>query len=100
MAGFRAAVSVGSHALETDLHLSSDGVVVLSHVIIPLSSTFHLTMDSYLTRWLMEDDEGGMIGPYAETMLRRGRQDQGLQLGVSVYTGDDKGAEAKDAPVT
>lgn len=32
MAGFQAAVQVGAHALETDLHLSSDGVVVLTHV--------------------------------------------------------------------
>lgn len=31
MAGFRAAVEVGAHALETDVHLSKDGVVVLSH---------------------------------------------------------------------
>nr|XP_036589265.1 glycerophosphoryl diester phosphodiesterase [Colletotrichum truncatum]KAF6801270.1 glycerophosphoryl diester phosphodiesterase [Colletotrichum truncatum] len=28
---FRAALEVGAHALETDLHLSKDGVVVLSH---------------------------------------------------------------------
>ncbi|KAF9882193.1 glycerophosphoryl diester phosphodiesterase [Colletotrichum karsti] len=28
---FRAALDVGAHALETDLHLSKDGVVVLSH---------------------------------------------------------------------
>ena len=32
MAAFRGAVEVGSHALETDIHLSKDGVVVLSHV--------------------------------------------------------------------
>ncbi|KAL6700638.1 PLC-like phosphodiesterase [Trichoderma pleuroticola] len=31
MAAFRAAVEVGAHALETDVHLSKDGVVVLSH---------------------------------------------------------------------
>ncbi|RFU74063.1 glycerophosphoryl diester phosphodiesterase [Trichoderma arundinaceum] len=31
MAAFRAAVDVGAHALETDVHLSKDGVVVLSH---------------------------------------------------------------------
>ncbi|KAL1878790.1 hypothetical protein VTK73DRAFT_7547 [Phialemonium thermophilum] len=31
LAAFRAAIAVGSHALETDLHLSRDGVVVLSH---------------------------------------------------------------------
>ncbi|KAK1253650.1 hypothetical protein MKX07_001727 [Trichoderma sp. CBMAI-0711] len=31
MAAFRKAVDVGAHALETDVHLSKDGVVVLSH---------------------------------------------------------------------
>ncbi|KAK8081727.1 glycerophosphoryl diester phosphodiesterase [Apiospora saccharicola] len=31
MAAFRGAVEAGSHALETDLHLSKDGVVMLSH---------------------------------------------------------------------
>lgn len=32
MAAFKAAVEVGVHALETDVHLTSDGVVVLGHV--------------------------------------------------------------------
>lgn len=32
MGAFRGAVEVGAHAIETDLHLSKDGVVVLSHV--------------------------------------------------------------------
>ena len=31
MAAFEAAVQIGAHALETDIHLSRDGVVVLSH---------------------------------------------------------------------
>ncbi|KIW93384.1 uncharacterized protein Z519_05989 [Cladophialophora bantiana CBS 173.52] len=31
MNAFRGAVDVGAHALETDIHLSKDGVVVLSH---------------------------------------------------------------------
>lgn len=31
MGAFRGAVDVGAHAIETDLHLSKDGVVVLSH---------------------------------------------------------------------
>ncbi|KAI1418730.1 PLC-like phosphodiesterase [Hypoxylon sp. FL1857] len=31
MLAFRAAVEVGAHGIETDLHLSKDGVVVLSH---------------------------------------------------------------------
>jgi glycerophosphoryl diester phosphodiesterase len=40
MAGFKAAVRVGAHALETDLHLSSDGVIVLTHVSLFLSFLF------------------------------------------------------------
>lgn len=32
MVAFEAAVQVGAHAIETDLHLSQDGVVMLSHV--------------------------------------------------------------------
>jgi hypothetical protein len=32
MGAFKGAVDVGAHAIETDLHLSKDGVVVLSHV--------------------------------------------------------------------
>jgi glycerophosphoryl diester phosphodiesterase len=32
MGAFKGAVDVGADALETDIHLSGDGVVVLSHV--------------------------------------------------------------------
>jgi glycerophosphoryl diester phosphodiesterase len=32
MASFIGAVKVGTHALETDIHLTKDDVVVLSHV--------------------------------------------------------------------
>jgi len=32
LAAFRGAVEVGAHALETDIHLTKDEVVVLSHV--------------------------------------------------------------------
>jgi phosphatidylglycerol phospholipase C len=32
MGAFRGAVDVGAEAIETDIHLSKDGVVVLSHV--------------------------------------------------------------------
>lgn len=32
MRAFTEAVDAGAHALETDIHLSKDGVVVLSHV--------------------------------------------------------------------
>lgn len=32
MGAFRGAVEVGAEGLETDIHLSKDGVVMLSHV--------------------------------------------------------------------
>jgi glycerophosphoryl diester phosphodiesterase len=32
MKAFQAAVEVGANAVETDIHLTKDGVVVLSHV--------------------------------------------------------------------
>lgn len=32
MSAFKGAVGAGAHAIETDLHLSQDGIVVLSHV--------------------------------------------------------------------
>ena len=32
MDAFVGAVETGAHAIETDIHLSKDGVVVLSHV--------------------------------------------------------------------
>lgn len=32
MGAFKGAVEVGAEGLETDIHLSKDGVVVLSHV--------------------------------------------------------------------
>ena len=38
MAAFKGAVKVGAHGVETDLHLSADGVVVLSHVRLCFAS--------------------------------------------------------------
>jgi glycerophosphoryl diester phosphodiesterase len=41
MKAFEGAVAVGTHAIETDIHLSKDDVVVLSHVshaLPPVSS--------------------------------------------------------------
>ena len=36
MGAFKGAVEVGAEGLETDIHLSRDGVVVLSHVGPPI----------------------------------------------------------------
>ena len=38
MAAFRGAVEAGVHAIETDVHLTKDGIVVLSHVGLPMDS--------------------------------------------------------------
>jgi hypothetical protein len=40
MRAFQGAVEVGAHALETDIHLSKDGIVVLSHVILLASHLY------------------------------------------------------------
>lgn len=40
MAAFKGAVKVGAHALETDIHISKDNVLVLSHVKYPLFARF------------------------------------------------------------
>jgi hypothetical protein len=39
MKSFEGAVAAGTHAIETDIHLSKDDVVVLSHVSRPSSTT-------------------------------------------------------------
>ena len=40
MASMQGAVEIGAHALETDIHLTSDDVVVLSHVSIDQARVF------------------------------------------------------------
>lgn len=40
MAAFRAAVEAGVHCIETDVHVTRDNVVVLSHV------SFHLILET------------------------------------------------------
>lgn len=73
MAAFRGAADVGAHAIETDVHLSSDGVVVLSHVSI-LSSN-----PSRGAERTPSDKGGGLIiGRQLEEVFRRGPEDRGL----------------------
>lgn len=45
MSAFKGAVDVGIDALETDVHLSKDGVVVLSHVSTSLTKTRQAIID-------------------------------------------------------
>lgn len=42
MGAFRGAVDVGAHAIETDLHLSKDNVVVIAHVSTPIFIQSHI----------------------------------------------------------
>lgn len=48
MGAFRGAVEVGAHAIETDVHLSKDGVVVISHVGLPIVCPAPLPSAAYL----------------------------------------------------
>lgn len=72
MAAFRGAVEAGAHAIETDLHLSKDGVVVLAHVrnrptqFCPFSPTI-LTFPS---------------GPLLKTHLWHQQKGRRLRLGL------------------
>ena len=59
MAAFKGAADVGAHALETDIHLSRDGVVVLSHVR-------SLTLSTQLWQSILTSK----TGPDSETLLR------------------------------
>lgn len=81
MAAFRGAIEVGAHAIEADLHLSKDGVVVLSHVchsiyrynrggVFDPSRVFEPTI---------------FTGCNSEAMLRQASQDCRLRLGLLKY---------------
>lgn len=49
MSAFAGAVEAGAHAIETDVHLSKDGVVVLAHVsFISYCTVFLITFCDFL----------------------------------------------------
>lgn len=79
MGAFEGAVSVGAHAVETDLHMSSDGVVVLSHV-----SHHHQLGYMWKKRKSKKDLWRLMYvtGPQSEEVLWRGQEDPRLHVGV------------------
>lgn len=71
MGAFEGAVEVGAHALETDLHLSNDNVVVISHVCrVSGVVAFNSSTDP------------GVIGCYVKTMLRHRQKNHRLRLGL------------------
>jgi glycerophosphoryl diester phosphodiesterase len=51
MGAFKGAIGVGAQAIETDIHLSKDGVVVISHVSeqFALSNRFGLSIIGRMT---------------------------------------------------
>lgn len=71
MGAFEGAVEFGAHALETDLHLSNDNVVVISHVCRGSSITA-----------LNSSTDPGVIGCYVETMLWHRQENHRLRLGL------------------
>ena len=54
MGAFKGAVAIGAHAIETDVHLSKDGVVMISHV--RFSCTHGLAPMLSLSRMLLSND--------------------------------------------
>lgn len=93
MAAFKGAVGVGAHALETDLHLSADGVVVLSHVSrsVPMTRRRRFTEVEHASPDMIVGTQltcETTSGPDSETMLRCGCQYRGLSMGVSQYPAD------------
>ncbi|KAF5689801.1 glycerophosphoryl diester phosphodiesterase [Fusarium denticulatum] len=50
MAAFRGAVKAGAHAIETDIHISADGVAVISHLPCLGSARLTLEQDASLKR--------------------------------------------------
>jgi glycerophosphoryl diester phosphodiesterase len=68
MSAFTAAVRVGCHAIETDMHLSRDGVVVISHVRIikvTIVTDTKITSSTALITLYMST----ALGCYIETLL-------------------------------
>ena len=70
MAAFRSAVAVGAHALETDVHLSRDGVVVLSHVRCTVPDHELLRARTGLDAWILEGEDN-WVGMLMECRMAR-----------------------------
>ena len=85
MGAFKGAVEVGAEAIETDIHLSKDGVVVLSHVCHPLRSPSSC------------DSNGQLLGPRPKKVLWERREADRLQLGLPEHTQNAQAAERVDA---
>lgn len=78
MKAFEGAVEVGAHAIETDIHLSKDDVVVLSHVSC-----------NYVARDNIADRSPGWR---SQAVLWPKGEGNRLHLGVSEFTSHAQGA--------
>jgi glycerophosphoryl diester phosphodiesterase len=90
MGAFIGATKVGAHAIETDIHLTKDGVVVLSHVRIALRLP-----DNYLQDLCSSFN----TGLYAEALLRTSREDYRLRLGLPQDIAHHKATFGTDAAI-
>ena len=79
MEAFKGAIEVGAHAIETDIHLSKDGVVVLSHV------------GGHTFGGLPGETLSDCLGRYIETMLWRGQKNHRLHVGLSKNSSNTQG---------
>jgi glycerophosphoryl diester phosphodiesterase len=77
MVGFQGAVEIGADAIETDVHISKDGVVVLSHV-----------RDGVLVRWRRPRAHVYLTGSRPQTVFWEDREDHRLRLELSANAAD------------
>jgi glycerophosphoryl diester phosphodiesterase len=94
MGAFTEAVRVGAHAIETDIRLSKDGVVVLSHV-----GGFCFT----LIRWQaagVADDATSHLGCDAEAVFWSGGKGIRFRMELFKRPADAAGASRTHAEIT
>jgi glycerophosphoryl diester phosphodiesterase len=88
MAAFRGAVEVGATALEADIHLSKDGVVVFSHV---------RDAEPREVRPHNRPATDSPIGRHSETLLWPESKDFRMRLELSEHPAYHTRAETTDA---
>jgi phosphatidylglycerol phospholipase C len=71
---FDAAVDIGAHAIETDVHLTADGVVVMSHVSGQSTSITQLAITTVNLTIVLADMKRS--GSHGEAMLWCRSEDQ------------------------
>ena len=87
MGAFRGAVNAKAHAMETDIHLTKDDVVVLSHV----------SVRQWKGHWKIHLQN--CAGSNAQAMFWQRRKDHRLHLGVHKPTADTCSTSRADAQI-